>query len=265
MIVCVRADGICARCLLSVHVQYSILFFAKEKHNQKHFIRIIAIYTQRLFIIKNLRNLQSRSASMKKKEMCFCGAWGSGLEWTWQCWVDGWTQWPWSFFPALMNLWLYCCSLLLVPQRLVSVFSPFSDCSIQSPLACPAFPSTLQGCIPQTGEVLGWAPLSILLLVWMQWCQQRLWELQLTAHQLLWCCAPTKRGCTTASPTHSDAITVLWCYNCAKQIFPLLQSPFRKHIICGDGNACVEDFTLLPTFHLPENKDCPELIISPYP
>lgn len=46
----------------------SILFFGKEKHKQKHFIRITAIYTQSLFIIKNLRNLQSGSTFAHEEE-----------------------------------------------------------------------------------------------------------------------------------------------------------------------------------------------------
>lgn len=50
-------------CAYAVH-----LFCSKEKHKQKHFIRIIAIYTHSLFIIKNLRNLQSRSAFAHEEE-----------------------------------------------------------------------------------------------------------------------------------------------------------------------------------------------------
>lgn len=46
----------------------SILFFGKEKHKQKHFIRIIAIYALSLFIIKNLRNLQSGSTFVHEEE-----------------------------------------------------------------------------------------------------------------------------------------------------------------------------------------------------
>lgn len=110
MIFCVRADGICARCLLSVHVQYSILFFAKEKHKQKHFIRIIAIYTQSLFIVKNLRNLQSRSASMKKKEMClwFLGIWFRGGPGSAGLWLD-------SVVLELFSSFNESLSLLLLP------------------------------------------------------------------------------------------------------------------------------------------------------
>lgn len=79
MIFCVRADGICAGCPLSVHVQYSILFFAK--HKQKHFIRIIAIYTQSLFIIKNLISLQSRSTFAHEEDRnVLVVLWGHGLE-----------------------------------------------------------------------------------------------------------------------------------------------------------------------------------------
>lgn len=189
---------------------------------------------------------------MKKKERClWClGTWFRGL-WSWQCWVDGWTPWSWRPFPALMILWFYCCYLLFVLLDLFLSFFPF-----QSPPCMPCLSQHSAVLHPQTGEVLSWAPLNLLLLVQMQSCQHGLSELQLTAHQLFWCCVLTKKECTAASPTHSDVITILWCCNCAKCSFPLLQSLFRKHIRCGDGNGCVEALTLLPTFYFPENKDC---------
>lgn len=171
---CVRSDGICAGCLLSVHVQYSILFFAKDKRKRKHFIRIIAIYTQSLFIIKNLRNLQSRPTfAYEEDRNVLVVLWGCGVEVDLAvlcCWLDSVLLEDFSssngslillLLPAFCSTKTYFC-----------IFS-FSACFIQPSLACPAFPGTVQCCTTPAGEELAWALLTLLLLlVQLQRCQQ---------------------------------------------------------------------------------------------
>lgn len=152
MIFCVRADGICARCLLSVHVQHSILFFPKEKHKQKHFIRITAIYAQSNFILKNLRNLQSRSTFAYEEERNVLGVlWGHSLE------VDL-AVLCWGLRSVLLEIFSSINDFLILV--LLPAFCSTKTCFClfslfillyPTPLACPAFPSTLQCCITQLG------------------------------------------------------------------------------------------------------------------
>lgn len=163
------------------------LFCSKEKHEQKHFIRIIAIYKHSLFIIKNFWNLQSRSAFAHEEERNVLVVLGE---------VFGGAPASAGFMAGLSGLGGFSSLKYSLILLLLSAFCSTKTCFClfslfrllyPIPLACPAFPSALQCCITWTGEVLGWAPLSLLLMVQMQWCHSTLSELQLALPHLLWC------------------------------------------------------------------------------